>query len=125
MLKPYLYGGLALLIVGLFCFMGYQAHKVSTLTEQLTEARQANVTLANENKDLLASSARKAGAAAAYSAMTEYVAELTKNATGIIRGYRARETENAKCLDMRPPTDLLERLRENGVRGQNHKGTSK
>jgi len=72
--------------------------------------------LEESNKDLIASNARKAGAADAYNSMTTYVQELTSNATGIIRGYRLRDTENAKCLDLLPPTDLVNRLRENSLR---------
>lgn len=119
-IKPYLYGGIVLLIVGLFSYGLWTSAKLESYELRLAEANETIDSLRVRNEDLVASGARKAGAAAAYTAMTDWVGLLTNNATGIIKGYRVRDTENAKCLDLIPPADLIERLRQNSVQGQNN-----
>lgn len=115
MLKPYIYGGVALLIVGLFSYSILLSTKLE-LKEAELETLQTKVTnLEIKNEDLIASSNRKTGAANAYMALTTHINSLTKNATSIIKGYKLRIEENEKCLDMRPPAIMLDRLRENSL----------
>lgn len=115
-MKPYLYAAIGLLIVGLFSYGLWTSARLESANLLLEQKTSEISRLEESNKDLIASNARKAGAADAYNSMTTYVQELTSNATGIIRGYRLRDTENAKCLDLLPPTDLVNRLRENSLR---------
>ncbi len=126
MIKPYLYGGIALLIVGLFGFSAFQTVKLNWIEADLREATKTVEDLRRSNNELIASSARKVGAAAAYQAMTNWVGTLSNSSISIIKGYRARETENAKCLDLRPPSELVEQLRGvYTVPGKDSKGSSK
>jgi len=120
MIKPYIYGGVALLIVGLFSYSLVLSTKLDLKETELTSHKERITNLETENKDLLASSARKTGAASAYIAMTTHINALTKDASGIIKGYKLRVEENEKCLDMRPPASMLERLRENYIPRQNN-----
>lgn len=115
MIKPYIYGGVALLIVGLFSYALILSTKLD-LKEVELETLQTQVTnLELKNEDLIANSNRKTGAANAYMAMTTHINSLTKDASSIIKGYKLRVEENEKCLDMRPPVLMLERLRENSL----------
>lgn len=113
MIKPYIYGGVALLIVGLSFFSYTQALQLKLKSAEVASLTKKVSDLEVENKDLIASSARKAGAASAYIAMTNHINGLTKDASSIIKGYKLRIEENEKCLDMRPPAGMLDRLREN------------
>lgn len=109
-LKALLYGGIALLIVGLFTFSLLLRAELKAANLSLENATSENTRLVEENKDLSAASNRKAGAAAAYSAMSTYIDTLTKGSLGIIKGYKARNTDNEKCLDLTPPAALVEQL---------------
>lgn len=115
-MKPYLYAGIALLIVGLFSYGLWTSAKLESANLSIEEKDKEISRLLESNKDLIAASARKAGAAEAYNSMTTYVQHLTASATGIIKGYRARDTENEKCLDLTPPPALIDRVRENSLR---------
>lgn len=125
MIKPYLYGGIVLLIVGLFSFGSWTYGQLETTRDSLAATQVALESLTRENKDLAEAAGRKAGAAAAYTSMTTYINKLTGAATGIIRGYKLRDTENAKCLDLTPPSELVNGLRQNRIQGQNSAGGSK
>lgn len=118
MLKPYLYGGIVLLIVGLFSSTLYMAAKLETANTVIAQNTEDLASLRDKNEQLIESAARKSGAATAYNAMTEHMNQLTSSATGIIRGYRLRITENEKCLDNAPPPALIDSLRQNSLRGQ-------
>lgn len=128
MIKPYLYGGLALLIVGLFSFGAWTQSQLDSTRTTLLETQEVVNDLRVANNELIASSARKVGAAAAYQAMTDWVGVLASNSVSVIKGYRARETENEKCLDLRPPSTLVEQLRgvySDRVSGEDSKGKAK
>lgn len=121
MIKPYIYGGVALLIVGLFSYSLILSTKLDLKAEEIKSYKERIVNLEIENKDLIASSARKTGAANAYMAMTEHINQLTKNAGNIIRSYKPRDTEDEKCLDRSPPSILIDRLRrEDNLPRQNN-----
>lgn len=125
MIKPYIYGGVALLIVGLFSYSTVLRTELKLADKELAEQDARIAELETENKDLIASSARKAGAAAAYLAMTEHINQLTKNAGNIIRSYKPRDTEDEKCLDRSPPSILIDGLRrENNLPRQNSQGAA-
>ena len=124
-IKALLYGGLALLIVGLFLFLGYQLEKVESLSASLAHAEEKVTQYQAQEKELLAAANRKAGAAFAYQAMTTYVQNLSTAAGGVIKSYKARETENEKCLDLSPPSTLIEQLRSVYSADSLHTGSSK
>lgn len=125
MIKPYIYGGVALLIVGLFSYSMVLRTELKLADKEIAEQDARIVELETENKDLIASSNRKAGAAAAYLAMTEHINQLTKNAGNIIRSYKPRDTEDEKCLDRSPPSILIDGLRrENNLPRQNSQGAT-
>ena len=125
MIKPYIYGGVALLIVGLFSYSLVLSTKLDLKAEEIKSYKEQIAELETENKDLIASSNRKAGAAAAYLAMTEHINQLTKNAGNIIRSYKPRDTEDEKCLDRSPPSILIDGLRrENSLPRQNSQGAA-
>lgn len=111
MIKPYIYGGIALLIVGLFSYSSFISAKLETANILLESNRKTIANLEKANEDLIAVGHRKAGAANAYMAMTEHINQLTKSAGNVIKNYKARGTENEKCLDLTPPSDLIDRLR--------------
>lgn len=125
MIKPYIYGGVALLIVGLFSYSMVLRTELKLADKEIAEYETRIANLEIENKDLIASSNRKTGAANAYSAITEHVNQLTKSAGIIIRSYKPRDTEDEKCLDRSPPSQLIERLRQgNNLQGQNNSRSS-
>lgn len=119
-MKPYIYAGIALLIVGLFSYGLWTSARLESAHLTIESKDKEISQLQASNKDLIAANARKAGAADAYISMTTYVQTLTSQATGIIKGYRARETENEKCLDLTPPSTLVDKLRENSIRRQDN-----
>lgn len=109
--KLYLYilGGVGLLIavLSLLLYIGHLKGQNSTLTTINETYATAIKQLQAEREDLIASGNRKAGAADAYSALTSYVSSLTNTSVGIIKGYKARETEDEKCLDKSPPASMV------------------
>lgn len=125
MIKPYIYGGVALLIVGLFSYSMVLSTKLDLKVEEIKTYKEQIANLETENKDLIVSSARKAGAANAYLAMTEHINQLTKTAGNLIKGYKPRDTEDEKCLDRSPPSILIDGLRrENNLPRQNSQGST-
>lgn len=107
MIKPYLYGGIVLLIVGLFSFSFYSWNRIDSLKADLANASTAIETLELRVHDLKEAEQRKAGALDAYMAIDSSINKFTNTALGIIKGYTKRDTPNEKCLDMSPPPELL------------------
>lgn len=125
MIKPYLYGGIVLLIVGLFLFALYQHQelKVATLeleaSTQALEALNATVVKMKEARD------RQTGALEAYMEKDAKNSALLTKATKIIADYTKRDTPNEKCLDLVPPADLIRMLDSNSISGQGDLHSSK
>ena len=117
-MKPYLYGGLALLIVGLFSVVFIQHSQLKLVSLELSVATEQNKTLSLQVGDLRESVARKEGAMLAYNQIDTAINGLVQTATKVILGYKKRDTENEKCLDLTPPTDLLELLKADSLRRQ-------
>lgn len=123
-MKPYLYGGIALLIVGLFSYSLLLRLDLKD-AEQLAADRLVKIDeLTVANQDLKEEAARKAGAAAAYMAMTTYIQQLSTGAIKVFSTYKDRSTNEAKCLDLSPPTPLIDQLRQNRLQGKDNKGSS-
>lgn len=118
MIKPYLYGGLVLLIVGLFSFTYYQASELENYQLKLSTAEKTiegyEAELANAKADNL----RKQGALDVYLAKDEKIKAALDNVVWLIKGYTKRDTPNEKCLDMSPPDDLLRMHSQDSVPGQ-------
>ena len=118
MIKPYLYGGIVLLIVGLSSFI-YLQHL--WLTSAQLEADAAVAALASVEADLEAAKAtatRKEEALAPYIAKVESLTTAVTRAAKIINDYSKRDTLNEKCLDLTPPAELIRLLDSSSVQGQ-------
>ena len=114
-LKPYLYGGVALLIVGLFLYSATLSARLSTASLLLETATQTNEGLQNRVVELEKAQARQEAAALAYQAVSDKLDSWLPQATRIVNGYKKRETPNEKCLDLTPPDELLRLLRESNL----------
>jgi len=118
MIKPYLYGGIVLLIVGLSSFI-YLQHL--WLTSAQLEAEAAVAALASVEADLEAAKAtatRKEEALAPYIAKVESLTTAVTRAAKIINDYSKRDTPDEKCLDLSPPAELIRLLDSSSVQGQ-------
>ena len=118
MIKPYLYGGIVLLIVGLSSFI-YLQHL--WLTSAQLEAEAAVAALSSLEADLEAAKAvatRKEEALAPYIAKVESLTTAVTRAAKIINDYSKRDTLNEKCLDLSPPDELIRLLDKNSLQGQ-------
>lgn len=107
--KPYIYGGAVLLIVGLG-FYSYGATKA--LIAKDLELKD----LQSQYKELKESEQRKAGIILGYNMQSTKIDKAVNEAVSVIRGYRKRDTPDEKCLDLSPPADLL-RLLDEGSKG--------
>jgi hypothetical protein len=118
MIKPYLYGGIVLLIVGLFSFNLYQSSQLENYQLQLeqvtTQLETAIKDLANVKEDNL----RKTGALDVYMAKDIDIKAALDKAVWLIKGYTKRDTPNEKCLDMSPPPELLRLHSPDNLSGQ-------
>ena len=109
MIKPYIYGGVALLIVGLG-FYSYGITGALVKKEAEVEALEA------QYKELKESEQRKAGIILGYNMHATQIDKAVNEAVSVIRGYKKRDTPDEKCLDLSPPADLL-RLLDKGSEG--------
>ncbi len=106
MVKPYIYGGVALLIVGLSLYSW-------GVTEALWEKDAELEGLQAQYKELKESEQRKAGIILGYNNKSAQIDEAVDAAVKVISGYKKRDTPDEKCLDLIPPADLLRLLDKN------------
>ena len=118
MIKPYLYGGLVLLIVGLFSFTFYQSSELENYQLRLETADKAIETYKADLEVVKADNLRKQGALEVYLAKDVGIKAALDKAVWLIKGYTKRDTPNEKCLDMSPPDDLLRMHSTDSVSGQ-------
>lgn len=118
MIKPYLYGGLVLLIVGLFSFTYYQASELENYQLKLSTAEKTIEGYEAELASVKADNLRKQGALEVYLAKDVDIKTALDKAVWLIKGYTKRDTPNEKCLDMSPPDDLLRMHSQDSVPGQ-------
>lgn len=118
MIKPYLYGGIVLLIVGLFSFIAYQNQQLKVADLQLESSSQIIADLELKVGDLKESALRKEGALELYMAKDTRTTAALERAIKILNGYSKRDTDDEKCLDLTPPAELIRLLDENSVQGQ-------
>lgn len=117
-IKPYLYGGVALLIVGLFCASLIYQTKLEA-SELRTRELIFNLEAASSRVlEIEKREARKEASAEAYFKATEALNASLASANRIIGTYTKRDTPDEKCLDMSPPDELIRLLRENSLPGQ-------
>ena len=118
MIKPYLYGGIVLLIVGLSSFIYLQAVQIENAKLKADAAIAALVVV---EADLAASKAtadRKEEALASYIAKVEALTLTVTRAARTINDYSKRDTPDEKCLDLSPPAELIRLLDSSSVQGQ-------
>lgn len=118
MIKPYLYGGIVLLIVGLSSFIYLQAAQIESAE---LRADAALVALAEVEKDLSLAKAtadRKEEALAPYISKVEALTVAVTRAARTINDYSKRDTPDEKCLDLSPPAELIRLLDSSSVQGQ-------
>lgn len=108
-IKPYIYGGIALLIVGL-AFYSYGTTKALITKDKEFRYLQSQYT------ELKLSEQRKAGIILGYNMQSANIDRAVNEAVSVIRGYKKRDTPDEKCLDLSPPADLL-RLLDEGSKG--------
>lgn len=108
-IKPYIYGGTALLIVGLG-FYSYGTTKALIAKDSELRGLEA------QYKELKESEQRKAGIILGYAMHSANIDKAVNEAVSVIRGYKKRDTPDEKCLDLSPPADLL-RLLDEGSKG--------
>ena len=125
MLKPYLYGGIVLLIVGLFSFTAYQSSELENYQLRLEKADKTIEDYKTELATIKEDSARKQGALEVYLAKDVDIKAALDKAVWLIKGYTKRDTPNEKCLDMSPPDDLLRMHSTDSVSGQGDLHSSK
>ena len=125
MIKPYLYGGLVLLIVGLFSFTFYQSSQIDNYQLQLEANAQVIKTYKEDLEAVKADNLRKQGALEVYLAKDVDIKAALDKAVWLIKGYTKRDTPNEKCLDMSPPDDLLRMHSADSVSGQGDLHSSK
>lgn len=118
MIKPYLYGGIVLLIVGLFSFTLYQHQQLKVAALELEASSTIITDLELRVGDLKESTLRKEGALAVYMAKDVKTTAALDRAIRILNGYSKRETDDEKCLDLTPPAELIRLLDESSVQGQ-------
>ena len=118
MIKPYLYGGLVLLIVGLFSFTFYQSSGLENYQLRLEAADKTIKDYKTELDSVKADNLRKQGALEVYLAKDVDIKAALDKAVWLIKGYTKRDTPNEKCLDMSPPDDLLRMHSADSVSGQ-------
>lgn len=106
MVKPYIYGGVALLIVGLSLYS-------YGLTKALWEKEAEIESLQAQYKELKESEQRKAGIILGYNMHSAKIDDAVQAAVKVISGYKKRDTPDEKCLDLMPPADLLRMLDKN------------
>ena len=107
--KPYLYGGIALLIVGLFAY-SYM------VTNALISKGAEFTALKTQYDELKLSEQRKAGIIIGWTNKSNQIDSAVSAAVKVIAGYKKRDTPDEKCLDLSPPADLL-RLLDEGSKG--------
>jgi len=98
--------GIALLAAGLI----FQTISLSSANTKLDYTLKVNEAQIQRIEDLKESVARKDSALLAYMNIDTKVEKITLAAIKTIKGYTARNTENEKCLDLSPPTSLLQLL---------------
>lgn len=125
MIKPYLYGGLVLLIVGLFSFTFYQSSQLENYQLRLEAADKTIKDYKDELDSVKADNLRKQGALEVYLAKDVDIKAALDKAVWLIKGYTKRDTPNEKCLDMSPPDDLLRMHSADSVQGQGDLHSSK
>lgn len=103
MFKPYLYGGVALLIVGL----GFYSYGV---TKALWESEAEFAALEAQFEELKESEQRKAGIILGWTQHEAKIEKAVDAAVLTIKSYKKRDTPDEKCLDLIPPADLLRML---------------
>lgn len=118
MIKPYLYGGIVLLIVGLFSFNLYQSSQLENYQLQLETATSNLESINKELTSVKEDNLRKAGALDTYMAKDEKIQKDLNYAVLLIKGYTKRDTPDEKCLDMSPPTELLRLHSSDNLQGQ-------
>lgn len=118
MIKPYLYGGIVLLIVGLFSFTLYQHQQLKVAALELESSSTMITDLELQVGDLKESTRRKEGALEVYMAKEADATAALNRAVRILNGYSKRETDDEKCLDLTPPAELIRLLDESSVQGQ-------
>lgn len=106
MVKPYIYGGVALLIVGLSLYSW-------GVTKALWEKDAELEGLQAQYKELKESEQRKAGIILGYNNKSTQIDDAVDAAVKVISGYKKRDTPDEKCLDLIPPADLLRLLDRN------------
>ena len=125
MIKPYLYGGLVLLIVGLFAFTFYQSSELENYQLKLEASTQIIETYKADLATIKEDSARKQQVLESYLVKETDIKKALDNAVWLIKGYTKRDTPNEKCLDMSPPDDLLRMHSADSVPGQGDLHSSK
>lgn len=123
-MKPYFYGGLALLLVGLFTSSTLLLQTLRLEREKLVASQLLVERLQNDKEELLERVSRRDGAAEAYLAVTERINSISRGALDIFASYEERLSYEAKCLDLTPPPDLVDRLREDSLQRQSSPGSS-
>lgn len=124
-MKPYLYGGIALLIVGLFSAAAIFYYKAEAAELELFQARETNYELQRRVASLVLREDKKQEAAQLYLEAVEKLNKATQGLQKAAYAYTARNTENEKCLDLVPPTDFIRMLYENSIQGQGDLHSSK
>lgn len=109
MIKPYIYGGVALLIVGLGFYSYGTTRALIAKDKELTDLKGAY-------RELKESEQRKAGIILGYNYKASQVDKAVAEAVKVISSYKKRDTPDEKCLDLAPPADLL-RLLDKGSEG--------
>jgi len=125
MIKPYLYGGIVLLIVGLFSFVYFQSLQIDNYQLQLETSAKNLEDATKELSSVKEDNLRKAGALETYMAKDEKIQKDLNYAVWLIKGYTKRDTPNEKCLDMSPPDELLRLHSKDSVSGQGDLYSSK
>lgn len=108
--KPYIYGGIALLIVGLV-FYSYGTTRALIQKDAEIHQLQAQYT------ELKASEQKKAGIILGWTRKSNEIDSAVKEAVKVISGYKKRDTPDEKCLDLMPPADLLRMLEDYRSKG--------
>lgn len=117
-MKPYLYLGIALLIVGLFSVSSILYYRLEASELQLSQAHESNDRLQKRVVSLVLREGKKEAAATAYMKVVEQLSNIAIGLQKTAAAYKARNTENEKCLDLTPPSDFVRLLDEDSVRGQ-------